>query len=454
MIGGIDLGIIILYLVAVMVMGYFLGRNENADGFFVNHRKTGLFLLVLTTISTQVGAGTVLGLASSTYTKGISLGITYSIVILSGWLFMAWLAPRIKAWADQESAYTMGDYFKSRYGSRARLVASSVTLVSYFIITAVQFIAFARLVEATVGLPFVWALVISAVLTIIYTVFAGIKGDFYTDAVQFFVMLPVFIILFITVGNQMSFAEIFTNVPSGHFDLFNYAGPAFFIAAIVLGFPRMAVAMEVWQRVFAADSAQTARRSFIYSGLLNVVLIAASMVVGFMALKIVPGVEPDGAIYLLMKNLLPVGVLGVGFASMLAILMSSIDSMLMVGSATLTKDFYLVRYPEADEKQTLYMGRLYILLFGLASLIIALLFQDIVRLSVAAAQVLIVFAPALLGGFLWRRANEQAAFWSMLIGFIGTLGFLIPMPDTAFIPGLVLSLVIFVGISLRSPRVV
>ena len=88
--------------------------------------------------------------------------------------------------------------------------------------------AFAKLTEVVGGINFKIALIISALVTILYTVFAGIKGDFYTDAIQFFVMLPIFIFLFIAGFSRIGFKDLFTSVPVDHFGLFNYAGPVVF----------------------------------------------------------------------------------------------------------------------------------------------------------------------------------------------------------------------------------
>ena len=229
-----------------------------------------------------------------------------------------------------------------------------------------------------------------------------------------------------------------------------YAGPSFFIASIVFGFPLLLVSMDVWQRIYAALDARTARRAFFFAGFLKVGVILASVLLGFLAYHLVPGVEKDLALYTLMQQLLPPGILGLGYASILAILMSTIDSELMVGSATITKDVYMVHYPRATSQQQVRVGRLAVLFFGAGAFIVALQVQDIVRLAVASVQILSVFAPALLGGLLWARSSARGAFWSILLGFFTTLGFLPFMPDTAFIPGLLLAIILFLTFSLSS----
>jgi SSS family solute:Na+ symporter len=451
-VGGIDLAIVLAYLAIVLVVGFFLGRKETAEGFFVNERKTKLFLLIFTALSTSIGSGTVIGVASAGYESGVSFGLSFAILSLISWSFMAWIAPRIKAWGDKIGAYTFNDFLAARYSSATRNVGIVVVLTAYFTITAVQFVAFASLAAVIGGVSFEWALTGAALVTITYTLLAGIKGDFYTDAIQFFVMLPVFFLLTYLGLSRIGLSELLAQVPPEFLSPTNYAGTTFFIAAIVFGFSILLVSVEVWQRIFAAADAHTVRVAFMWSGLLKVSAIVFAMLFGLMAFQLVPGVEKDTALFALMIELLPAGVLGVGFASILAILMSTVDSMLMVGSATLTKDWFLARRPGADERTKLRMGRWFVLLFGVGAFLVALLVQDIVRLAVTSVQILSVFMPALLGGLLWKRASAPAAFWSILVGFLVTIVLLTFIPDIAAVPALLVSIVLFVGLTYWRPR--
>lgn len=448
MLSSLDIIIIATYLLIMLLIGFLLGRKESSDGFFVNNRKTKTILLIFTALSTSIGGGSVIGVASAAYDTGISFGLSFALVSLLAWLFIAWLAPRIKEWGDKLNAYTFGDFLAARFSNQTRRIGSIVTVVAYFTTTAVQFVAFATLAKVIGGVSFEIALVASVIITILYTIFAGIKGDIYTDAIQFFVMFPVFIFLFIAGFSQVSFSEVITKLPQSHFDIFNYAGPSFFIGSLVFGLPLLLVSMEMWQRIFAAADAKTARRAFFWSSFVKVSVIFAAIAIGFLATYFVPNEEKDASMFRLMTKLLPSGLLGLGFASVLSILMSTIDSMLMVGSATLTKDFYLVKNPNATDKQKLFMGRLFVFLFGMGAFIVAFIYQDIVKLSVTSVQILAIFAPAFIGGLLWKRSSPKGAFWSILVGFITTLLLLQFMPNTAFIPAVLLSIIIFVTFSL------
>ncbi len=176
-------------------------------------------------------------------------------------------------------------------------------------------------------------------------------------------------------------------------------------------------------------------------------MIAAAIIIGLLAFHIVPNAAADGAIFALMTEILPPGLLGLGLASVLAIIMSTVDTSIMVGSATLIKDFYLVKKPDATEKDILRVGKMATLLFGLGGLTIAYFVQDIITLAIVSVEILLIFAPALLGGLVFKIENEQAAFWSVLLGFVTTLIFILLLSERhmAFIPGLAVSIIAYIS---------
>ncbi|MEX1027417.1 MAG: sodium:solute symporter family protein [Candidatus Paceibacterota bacterium] len=446
----IDLGIIIVYLVGILLFGWWLSRKESADDYFVNGRKTPVWLLLFTLISTAIGAGTLIGTAGETYKTGLSFALTVVIFFSSSWVLMAILAPRIKRWADTNQAYTLGDFLAYRFSERTRLLVSGIIVLAYVMIMALQFVAFALLLETIGGFQYGYVLLATGLFTILYTALAGLRGVFYTDAVQFIVLIFVFVALFIYGFSILDFSEMIAAAPASHFDIYNFAGPVFFYAAVILGIPYVLVSMELWQRIYSAKSVTTIRRTLLGAGALHILAYISAAIFGFMALQLVPGVPSDTVLFHLMTELLPVGIFGLGVASILAVLMSSVDSMIMVGSASLTKDFLPRFKPDLSSRSFLRAGRVFSFMYGSVALLIALFVPDIVQLVVAAGQISLVFAPAVLGGLLWVRVDEKAAFWSTLVGFILTLAFLPFIPNVAFVPGFFVSIIIFLFFTLKN----
>lgn len=448
----LDLGIIVVYLLIVLAVGMWLGKGEKAEGFFANNRKTKTWFLIFTVLSTNVGAGTVIGVAGSAYNTGISFALTFFLMSIVGWFILAWLAPRIKEWADKNNAYTIGDYFESRYSTRNKILVGYINIIAFILWTAAQFVAFATLINSIIGIDFLLALVVSALITIFYTAISGIKGDFYTDVIQFFVMLPVFIFLLIQIFLKLDLSQVF-NVPAEFYNPYNYQGPLFFYMGALLGFPLLISSMDMWQRIFASEGKYTARNAFIGSALLKLLIIGVTIIFGFAAFQILPsGLDPDSIVFALMKELLPVGLLGIGFAGILAIIMSTVDSMIMVGAATLTKDFYLRKKPERLNK-ALVVGRISAVVFGFLALLIAILVPDILQIVIISTQLLLIISPAILFGLFSKRSCEKGSFWSIVLGAITIIPFLFINPNIAGVPSVLVALITYTVFFFRKEKI-
>jgi len=149
-----------------------------------------------------------------------------------------------------------------------------------------------------------------------------------------------------------------------------------------------------------------------------------------------------------MKIGLPVGFLGLGIAGILAAAMSTVNSMILVGSITILKDIHKSFFnPNLSENQMLRLVRVYTFSYGLLGLIVAYLFPNMVQLQIVSAATLVVLAPATIGGFIWKKSTAKASFWSILIGIIVTYSLYPFMPTLSFIPGTLISTILFIIIS-------
>jgi len=447
----IDVLIVLVYLAGLFGWAIYIGLRETADDFLVLSRRAPLLLVMFSVISTWVGIGTTVATAASGYDTGISLGVTAASGGIIGVLVAAWFAPRLKWFGDRFKAHTLGDFYSERYSKKSRLTASGLILLVYFLLTAAQFVGLATLLEVWAGIQFEIVVWFAALSTIAYTAFAGIKSDFYTDVVHFFVMFFVlFIILLPITLTEIGGFGGFNALPESFFDPFAYGGVSFFIAGLIFGAGSVFVTMEVWQRIYASSSGTTARRALYLSVIVIICFYLLSTVFGMATRIIDPNLlDRDQAIFILMKNYLPVGVLGLGIAGFMAVFISTVNSTIMVASATLTKDFYKGMLKcKINDKQLLVAGRISTLICGFIGLIIAILFPNLVALSVNALFMLLILIPSVVGGFFWKRATASSALYSIVCGIIIMALFFAFDPETAFVPGFVASLLSFIIISL------
>lgn len=445
MVALIDLTIVVVYLLGLVIFGYLIGKKENLEEFFVNKRKTKLLLLIFATISSSVGAGTIIGTAVVSYESGIGVGILFAIATMVGSLVVGILAPKIKKFGDRHRAYTLGDFFAHRYSKTTASLVALIILVSVFFAISVQFLAIGSLLSVITGFSMAIALIIAGAVTIFYITFAGIKGDFLTDAIQFWLILILFIILVPLALVKLGGITSLSTLPKSHFSLFTYGGPLFFFGGLLFGIPLALVSMDVWQRVYAAIDQKTARKAYYISAFTLPIFYMLATLLGLIAAVLIPGIDSDLALFTLMKETLPVGLLGLGAAGLLAVVMSTLDSQLVMLSATITKDFYKRLFnPKVSEDVMLKIGRVSSFTIGILALLVAYLVQNIIQLIIVSITVILIFSPALIGGFFWKRATAKAAFFSILIGFITVVMSIPFLEQTAFLPGVTLSAITFV----------
>lgn len=448
MISFIDISIVVVYLAGLFCWAIYVGIGETADDFLVFSRRAPFLLVLFSIISTWVGVGTTVVTAASAYEKGISLGLTACLGGILGAFGASYYAPRLKAFGDQYSAYTLGDFFLVRYSKIGALAAGCLILVVYLLLTAAQLVGLASLVTAWAGFDFKIVVAFAAISTVVYTAFAGIKSDFYTDFIHFIVkFITLFLVLLPITFSSAGGVNGLAHLPNTYFDPLAYGGPSFLIAGMIFGATSVFVTMELWQRVYASTSGKSASRALGLAILIIVAFYGVSALLGLCAKILIPNLaDRDQALFVLMKNYLPTGVLGLGIAGFLAVFLSSLNTTVMVAAATITKDFWF-NFTNADKrspKNVLLIGRVTTLAAGMAGWLIAMALPDLVALSVNGMFMLLILLPAIVGGFCWRRATAFASVISVIFGVVVTAIFIFIDAGIAFVPGFVASAVSFV----------
>ncbi len=447
----LDTLVVLLYLIIVLYIGFLFGRNESSEEYLVNDRSTKSIFLVFTIASTGMGMGTFLGVSSTAYSTGISYGTTYILASVLGLVFVSFFAPMIKEFGDNHKAHTLGDWFEHRYSRHNKLLVAAILFIAYFFWMGLQFVGVGGLVQVVSGMDFKIALVLSSLVCVIYTAWAGIRSDFYTDSMQFIVIVITLYLVLLPTG-LFKAGDFVSSLPLDHLDIFAFGGPSFFFGGLIFGLPIFLVCMEVWQRGYAASGRKQARNVFLWAALVLTVLYVPALALGLIARKLIPQTAPDFALFEMMKAYLPSGIFGLSVAGVLAIAMSCVNSMILVGSITILKDVHITYIKDLNERERLWWGRFYTLCYGILGIVAAFLIPSIVRLQIISAGTLSVMSPAIIGGFLWKRGSAGASFWSILSGLIVTLGLYPFAPSHSFIPGVFVSVVLYIGISILQTR--
>jgi len=443
MIEAVDLIIIFLYLLVVFLIATVFSIGQGVEGFLVNKRNTKLVFLVLSIVSTNVGAGFFLSVAAEAYTTGISFGITIIMISTVMSLTFAAFSRRVKRLADAGNVHTIPELLTQRYQSPlVGLIAAIITIAGYLFVTALQFVGIGAVGSVILGFNINTILLVAGIVTVAYTAIGGIRSDFFADALSFVIMVAVLAIIvpLIVTSDRVDFSAL----PSSHLDLFSFAGVPFFVLSILLAAVSAFMFMEIWQRVFAAESPKTARRAFLISVLIQPLFISAGILLGLTASLLFKDTGKSVAIFKVMVEFLPSGILGLGLVAVLAILMTTVNSLVVVGGSTLFTDIVKPRLSNTGERSQLLWVRFLTVAFGFCSLGMAFVFPDLVRLLLMGAFVMMPMCPAIIWSLFERKPPSGAALTSMVAGVAITLVLLPRMPDTAFGPGFLVSLLVLI----------
>jgi len=431
--------ILLIYLVLLFFVAWFFSRQESLDAYFLNSKKTGLWLMVFASIATMLGAGSTVAMVSEIYNSGISYGIALPIGAILGVILLGIIAKKIKIAGDKYEAYTLVDFFHKRFDNKNKIIAFFFQIFLMISWIGVQAIAIASLTSVLIGINFNMALFLAAGVTILYTAIGGLKIDFITDFIQFWIILLVFSIMAI-IGYQEigSISSLLSSVPKGHLNPFAFGGIVWLLGVILLsGFVYIGDS-ATWQRIVSVKNQKTARKAFFLTIPFFLFLSLVTIFFGLIASVKLTGISQDLALFSFMKAILPPWLLGLGFASILAVIMSTIDSGLIGGSTIIYRAIF--KKDQFENKKELFYARLITALFGVCGFSIAFLFPNIVSLSLFSSYLAVTFAIPLVFGLYSKKISANASFYALIFS---TISLIITFPiigPNCFVIPLILSL--------------
>ncbi len=435
-----DIAIVIIWSLITLGIGITAGIRANFSGFWLNEKKTRTAALVFTIVATQIGGGTIFGIASSTYAAGTGFGLVAIISTLTGFLAIAWLAPRIKQFGNKTNAFTLSEIIGARYGRIAQISAGIIILLAYFSMLGGQLLATGIIVQIWSGFSFKVALILAGTGVIAYSAFAGLKGDIATDILHFWVMgIVLFVFLLPIIFIKEPVIEILKSLTSKDWSPVTFGGYTYLAAGLIFGIIIPIVSMELWMRIFAAEDGEKSRKSYIYSALLVIPFYLLPLFIGLVSIRTMPNVgNPDSILVDILFKYLPHGLLGLGVASLFAILISTANTMIVVLGATFYRD--VLGRPVSGGIKELRHSRLITLMIGIIGVCFSMMIPDIVQLVLNAFFIIAILFPSLLCVAIWKRATSVGAIFSIILGALVTIVLIPKMPTQAFLPGLAVSI--------------
>lgn len=464
----------IAYLGLMLYIGYYAyQRTANSADYFLGGRSLGPWPAALSAGASDMSGWLLLGLPGYAYAAGIeSLWLAVGLLI-GTWANWFISAKRLRTYSiTTDNALTLPEYISRRFNDKSKLVqtiAAFFILMFFLFYTSSGLVAGGKLFETVFGLDYTYAVIIGAVCVVSYTLFGGFLAVAWTDLVQGLLMSAALLIVPIA-AMQGGFGQLTSDLAAINPELLTLwngidGKPLSWIAIVSLlawglgyfGQPHILARFKATRS--NADLVKARRIAVIWTA----ISMFGAVLVGLVGLIYVQGNVTEGLvdgekIFMLLVNAIfhPV-IAGILLAAILAAIMSTADSQLLVSSSALAEDFYkqLIK-PDATTEQVMLVGRLGVIALSLLALFLAMDPDSSVLglVSYAWAGFGAAFGPVIILSLYWKRMNRDGALAGILVGGI-TIVLWKQLSGGIFelyeiVPGIIFATTAIVAVSLSS----
>ena len=432
---GVDYWVITVYMVLMIAVGVIMSRfNKDADDYFKGGNKLPYWLAGLSLFMASFSSWTFTGGAGKTYESGISIVAMYWGAVLGlgfGYFIFA------KRWRRTRSL-TILEYLSERYDRNVHQFISWANTPITIFQCAIWLYALSIFLSAATHVPVAWVIIGCGLSILVYTMIGGLWGVCITDSLQFFILLPIALLVsilsLIEVGG---IGELIAKAPPKYWLPFNQeAGitKLFVIFQFINGF-FMFNSGGGAQRYFSAkderEAAKIAGLSAVLCFIGPLIWLSPAMAcrvlfpdIGNEVAEAFGLAKPSEASYVFISlKLLPHGLQGVLIAGILAATMSSLSAFYNMYSAVITKDIIgTVFIKNLSSKMLHRLGVLVTFVMGLVSILIAYFYSSLpdlgvfdLMIKVGAVLGIPVAIPVILG-LVYRRTPPWAPYAVILIG--------------------------------------
>ncbi|GAA1360348.1 sodium/proline symporter PutP [Arthrobacter rhombi] len=434
-----QLAAIIVYLAAMLGIGYFAFRQtKDLDDYMLAGRGLKPGVAALSAGASDMSGWLLLGLPGAIYVSGlveawIAIGLT-----IGAWLNWKFVAPRLRSYTEvSQNAITIPSFFEKRLKDNShilRIAASLIILVFFTFYVSSGMVAAGKFFESSFGWPYLIGMVAVAVVTLAYTLFGGFLGATLTDVAQgllmFAALIAVPIVGVIATGGIGATMEGIRNAKPGALNLFDGLGvgpTGIWILGIVsaaawgLGYFGQPHIIVRFMALRTPADAKAGRRIGISWMAISALGAVATALVGIAYFAGDPAKEitdPETVFLLLSQIFFHPFIAGLVLAAVLAAVMSTISSQLIVSSSALVEDLYNIVGKESTAKKQVALGRTGVLVIAVIAFLIALdRDASVLQLvSFAWAGFGAAFGPLVILSLYWRKLTSVGALSGMIVG--------------------------------------
>ena len=454
---GIDIAIFIAYVIGLIIVASYVsrekaGHEKNTKDYFLAGNSLTWWAIGASLIAANISAEQIIGMSGSGYAVGLGIAsyewLAAIILMIVGKYFLPIFL--------KHGIYTMPQYLERRYNRDVKLVLAVFWISVYIFVNLTSVLWLGSLAINTVAdVDIVYGSIFLGAFAGAYSLYGGLKAVAFTDIIQVVLLIIGGLYLsYITlnmIGNGAGVVEGFislTEKAPEKFDMIlskdnpfykDLPGITALIGAVwVLHFSYWGFNQYIIQRALAAKSIKEAQKGIAFAAILKLIMPIIVVLPGIAAAVLNPGLENPDQAYPQLMTLMPVGMMGLVFAALVAAIVSSLGSMTNSISTIFTMDIYIHYRPNETQRHYVTIGRM----VSFISLIIAMIcakpllgnfdqaFQYVQDFtSFFTPGIVVIF----LLGMFWKRTTPTGALAAAIGSFVTSLAFKISWPELPFL---------------------
>ncbi|GAB4296606.1 MAG: sodium/proline symporter PutP [Marinilabiliales bacterium] len=411
----------------IIIGFYFYNKTGDVNDYYLGGRSLNKWVVSISAQASDMSGWLLMGLPGLAYLSGLNALWMAIGLIIGTYLNWTLIAKRLRLYTEiAGNSITIPDFFENRFNDTThllRVISALFILVFFTIYTASGFVAGAKLFEEILPVSYKIALMVGAFIIISYTFLGGFFAVAWTDLIQGLLMffaiiaMPVFVIYKsgynITNLNDAGLLNIITAKDGSNLSLI----VVFSMLGWGLGYMGQP---HILTRFMSIKSARKIKDSKIIAMVWVIVCLLLVVFMGLIGNTAITGKLEDSekVLITLSQMYYPPVVTGIFLSAVLAAIMSTADSQLLVASSAFTKDLYNLFNKKITEKRLVNISRLAVIIIAVAAFLIALDPENsVLRLvEFAWAGFGSTFGPVVVFALYWKRMTRLGAFAGIIAG--------------------------------------
>ncbi|EAI5667733.1 sodium/proline symporter PutP [Campylobacter jejuni] len=460
----------VAYAALMLYIGfYFYRQNKNTEDYFLGGRSLGPVVSALSAGASDMSGWLLMGLPGALYASGLIesyIAIGLSIGALLNWSFVA---KRLRIYTSViANSITIPDYFETRFDDDKhilRIVCAIVILIFFTFYVSSGLVGGAKLFEATFGIRYEYALTTGTLIIVAYTFLGGYKAVCWTDLLQGLLMMGALIVvpavMLYHLGGFGEAMAVIEEIKPNALSMGEGIGALSIVSALAWGLGYFGQPHILVRFMSIRSTKDIPAATFVGISWMVISLIGACFI-GLLGIAYVHKFEltlqdPEKIFIVMSQLLFNPWIAGILLSAILAAIMSTASSQLLVSSSTIAEDFYKrIFNKEASNKTVMNLGRIGVLLVALVAFVISTDKESSVLSIVAYAWAGFgaSFGSVMLFSLFWSRMTRIGAILGMITGAVmvvlwkNYLAELFNFPIYEIVPGFLVASVVIIIASL------